>query len=257
LGQQVISVGGQVLSDPPDHGDLSSTEFRSFIDACQAVVSTSSTDNDRSRALLDLLAALPSANGRRRIAIESTLWQLFFAHCAQHLERDLVIPLDTIRLFTLGRVREGFLAMFFGLRTHRVEREAPGRSDLDARVAAAHAYIESHLDEADLSLEQVARHVNLSKWHFDRLLKQTTGASFRETAALIRVAKARVLLTTTSLQVKEIAARVGYRYAGEMTRHFRRYLGTSPTSFARASKAKSIAPVVPFARDARSSRNAG
>jgi transcriptional regulator GlxA family with amidase domain len=117
----------------------------------------------------------------------------------------------------------------------RRDSAPPDECGVDPRVRLALDYMQAHVGEPGLSLERVARHVNLSKWHFDRLLKRFTGASFREAVALMRVKKAQHLLETTSFEIKEIAARAGYTYSSELTRHFRRFLGTTPVEVRRRS----------------------
>ncbi|OAT86677.1 response regulator [Desulfotomaculum copahuensis] len=83
----------------------------------------------------------------------------------------------------------------------------------------------------DLSLEEVARQVDLSPCYFSRLFKKAQGENFLDYLTRLRLKAARELLLTTGLPVTEIAARVGYRdyrYFGQV---FKKLEGCTPTIF--------------------------
>src|SRR5262249_5634765 len=87
----------------------------------------------------------------------------------------------------------------------------------DARVARAIAVIGREYAHAGFSLRDVSRQVNLSPWHLSRLLKRITGLTFRQLLTRVRLEHARVALVTTTLSIKEIAARVGYNHLSDLT----------------------------------------
>ncbi|MDA8335697.1 MAG: response regulator [Peptococcaceae bacterium] len=85
----------------------------------------------------------------------------------------------------------------------------------------------------DISLEEVARQVNLSPCYFSRLFKKLAGENFVDYLTRLRLQTAKELLSTTGLPVTEIAVRVGYRdfrYFGQV---FKRQEGCTPTAFRR------------------------
>ena len=99
-------------------------------------------------------------------------------------------------------------------------------------IAQAVKYIGEHLIES-LSVEKVADAVSLSPSHFSRLFRSTTGFSPHEYIMLHRIDEAKALLQSTSLSVKEIAFRVGYRSEVNFITAFTEKTGATPTQFRR------------------------
>jgi AraC-like DNA-binding protein/ligand-binding sensor protein len=100
-------------------------------------------------------------------------------------------------------------------------------------VRRARAYVTENC-ENDLSLPEVARFVNLSAHYFSERFKKSTGFSFTEYVARVRVEKARHLLHNPNLRVGEIAFDVGFQSLSQFNRTFRQVVGQAPTDFRRA-----------------------
>ena len=94
----------------------------------------------------------------------------------------------------------------------------------------AMAYIQQHYREK-LTLEDVARQVNLSPFHFSRVFKQYAGCAPMEYAQKIRMDMAKCLLKTTDLPIEQIAERVGYGSSSSFANMFTQKVGLSPTQF--------------------------
>ena len=105
-----------------------------------------------------------------------------------------------------------------------------GRMPENDAIAKAMQFIGVHLFE-QLSVRRVAEAVNLSPSHFCRLFRSTTGFSPHEYIMLHRIDEAKALLQSTSLSVKEIAFRVGYRSEVNFITAFTEKTGNSPTQF--------------------------
>ncbi|MDF2909017.1 MAG: hypothetical protein K0R34_4338, partial [Herbinix sp.] len=75
-------------------------------------------------------------------------------------------------------------------------------------VKVTQEYLESHYAE-DISLEDVAEQVNISPQYFSKLIKKTTGFNFIDWLSMLRVKKAKELLTNSNLTVKEVCFMVG------------------------------------------------
>jgi AraC-like DNA-binding protein len=111
----------------------------------------------------------------------------------------------------------------------RAARRAGGR--LDNRIERAIAYIRANCTRPSLVVEDVARHVRLSRWHLSRLLVRSLGASYRVVLRCARMEEAERLLRDDALSVKEVAASVGYPHATELDRAFKQYFGVTPTEW--------------------------
>jgi len=97
-------------------------------------------------------------------------------------------------------------------------------------IERAKDYVASHQSDP-IKLEQVARALNVSTFHFCRRFKQTTGLTFVEYLSRVRIEKAKVLLHNNNLRVSEIAYEVGFQTIAHFNRIFRKLVGHSPTEF--------------------------
>jgi AraC family transcriptional regulator len=88
-------------------------------------------------------------------------------------------------------------------------------------------YIQAHLDR-DLSLAQMAAAISISPTYFSSLFKRATGSSPHQYVIQQRVERAKVLLTTTHLEIASIAFQVGFSSQSHLTQHFKRLTGSTP-----------------------------
>jgi transcriptional regulator GlxA family with amidase domain len=72
-------------------------------------------------------------------------------------------------------------------------------------------------------------------WH---LFKEATGASPHRWATSQRLARALELVETTSLSMKEIGFRAGFKHHSHFTRVFRRTFGQPPLQYRRSMTAQ-------------------
>ena len=99
-----------------------------------------------------------------------------------------------------------------------------------APVAKAKQFIAKNQDEA-LCLATVAKAVNTSTFYFCKLFKRTTGLTFTDYLARVRIEKAKTLLLDPNRRVSEVAYDVGFQSLTHFNRVFRKLVGQSPTSF--------------------------
>ncbi|WP_256757029.1 AraC family transcriptional regulator [Cohnella sp. WQ 127256] len=91
-------------------------------------------------------------------------------------------------------------------------------------------YLESHYSDK-LSIEQAAKYVNLSSFHFCKTFKKITGRTFIEYVNLYRMNEADRLLLESTLSVTEIAERIGCDNPNYFTKLFKRYKGMTPSQW--------------------------
>ena len=84
-----------------------------------------------------------------------------------------------------------------------------------------------------IALAELAEVANLSPSHFSHLFKTQTGLSPGEYLRRLRMEKARHLLVTSFLRVKEIMGMVGYNSKSHFVRHFRRSFDLAPSEYRR------------------------
>ncbi len=84
-----------------------------------------------------------------------------------------------------------------------------------------------------LSLDVLARHAGMSRFHFARAFRATTGQAPMAWLRAQRIEEARTLLLSTALPLKAIARRVGFPDEFHLSRVFRRVTGQNPTQVRR------------------------
>lgn len=98
------------------------------------------------------------------------------------------------------------------------------------RIAQAIRYMNRHLFEP-IGVQEVADSVSLSASHFSRQFKARTGYSPYEYIVLRRIDKAKYMLSSTELSVKEIAYATGYNSEENFIHSFRKNVGIAPGLF--------------------------
>jgi YesN/AraC family two-component response regulator len=97
-------------------------------------------------------------------------------------------------------------------------------------IRAMHA-IENRYVETTLQVSTVAQDLGVSTEHLCRVLKRHTGLTFVTLLRRTRVRAACRLLQTTTLSMKEIAARAGFSSASRFNRDFKTVCGVSPSEY--------------------------
>lgn len=116
-----------------------------------------------------------------------------------------------------------------------VESTPISDSHLLASIKKAIGYIraESH---RDLSLDEVAMRVGLSKFYFAREFRRITGYTFVSYLNRIRCEKAKKLLAQGQMTVGEVARSCGFANQSYFSRTFLRLVGELPTAYRSRSK---------------------
>lgn len=94
------------------------------------------------------------------------------------------------------------------------------------------AYIDRHIGE-HISLDELARQAGVSRFHFARQFRLSTGESAMEYLRRIRIERSKSILQTRDSTIAEVASRLGFSDQSHFTRIFGRLVGVSPGSFAR------------------------
>jgi AraC family transcriptional regulator len=100
------------------------------------------------------------------------------------------------------------------------------------KLERATDYIDNHLRD-DLTLEQIARTVSMSPYHFAHVFKQTVGLTPHRFVTDRRMAQAKSLLRGTTLPITQIAHQVGYSKQSHFSMVFHRLTGQTPRRYRR------------------------
>lgn len=156
----------------------------------------------------------------------------------------LNIPLDNLAIIYLknifldagkNRISDGFLAstivyqfimeLYRFSNVHKREKQ-----NWPPKIQTAVGYLQRNYANLQ-SLEDIASSVGLSKYHFTRIFKKTTGYTPIEYLTKIRIERAVYLLRQTDLTIEDIAKAIGYSNGSYFIKVFRQWLGFSPGEF--------------------------
>lgn len=104
-----------------------------------------------------------------------------------------------------------------------------GPFDYD-RINRAIEYVKEHISE-NLSLEKVSSIASYSSPHFHNCFKAVTGKTLHEYVEDLRIQKAVILLSTTTLTLTEIASRCGFSSQSYFSYVFKRKMNMTPRDY--------------------------
>ncbi len=116
--------------------------------------------------------------------------------------------------------------------THSVKRRT--KSNL-SKLQEIYDYIEKNYQK-DLSLEEIADHVNYNKHYLTRYFKSMTGMSVFTFLNDYRLNQAKWLLLTTEKSMDDIAYEAGFQSTKRFHHVFKEVMGTSPLQYQKETK---------------------
>lgn len=84
--------------------------------------------------------------------------------------------------------------------------------------------------------DELARQINVSPRHLDRILHERYGMSFRERLNMIRLTTATELLTASEKSIAEISELFGYDSVSHFCTFIKRETGKTPTQIRKTAK---------------------
>lgn len=89
-------------------------------------------------------------------------------------------------------------------------------------------YVHQHYAE-DITLEQLASQLYISKNYLNQLFKRVTGETFTNYVIRVRIEKAKALLLDGNYLIYEVSEKVGYQNVPYFSTLFKKYCGVSPS----------------------------
>jgi AraC family transcriptional regulator len=93
------------------------------------------------------------------------------------------------------------------------------------------AHVEANLGER-MSLDQLAALAGMSRYHFARQFRISTGQSPMGYVRLARIERATAILRERTMTIARVAVSLGFADQSHFTRTFGRFIGVTPKSFA-------------------------
>lgn len=115
----------------------------------------------------------------------------------------------------------------------------PSTQDVDQQRGLPHPALCRVLDAIHgrlgekITLQDIADAACMSRFHFARLFRRSTGYSPMEYLLHTRLEQAKAWLRQGIMPISDIATAIGFADQSHLTRHFRRAVGTTPLQYAR------------------------
>lgn len=144
----------------------------------------------------------------------------------QQARLDTNQAIQYLKMQTLGL--SWLLQLFETLRSFLPERPVM----YDHRIFQICNYVAAHLSDP-MTLDDLAERAALGKEQFRSLFQQTLGTSPMKYVQLMRMQRAKELLSLTVYPIKDISAQVGFESQHHFSRAFRKHAGISPLEYRR------------------------
>lgn len=118
----------------------------------------------------------------------------------------------------------------YQLLSHFMKRAQEKFKSRDERIEKTLSYIHSHIYE-NISLDELADGICLSKDHFIRLFKQEIGTTPLQYINQKKIEKAQLILVTDNMPVKNIAFTLGFDDYSYFNRLFKKLTGATPQEY--------------------------
>ena len=115
-------------------------------------------------------------------------------------------------------------------------RKSPQRGGLSpAALQRVKVFVEANIDRS-IHIRDLASRAGLSRYHFARAFRTSTGKTPRAFIEQCRIERARVLIDTTDRPLAEIAVATGFATQSHLTAAFRRAMGFTPAAYRRGRR---------------------
>ncbi len=98
------------------------------------------------------------------------------------------------------------------------------------RLNRSITYIDSNYAD-NISLDDLAKEIGLSRFHTSRMFKNATGHTFKEYLNMRRLKAAKKLMRTPELNISQVCYSVGFNDVSYFSRIFKKYEGMNPSTY--------------------------
>lgn len=137
----------------------------------------------------------------------------------EHCGKEIAVELSKFYALDYGRTSQQLFSVFSGQRSHD-----------DEDIHKAQSYIEEHF-KVDISVEEVAKHVNMSKRNFIRRFKNATSSNPINFIQRIKIEAAKRALEEGETNIAAVTYDVGYNDLRTFRTVFKRFTGLTPVEY--------------------------
>lgn len=148
-------------------------------------------------------------------------------------------PVLTVERF---RAAVQLLEVFAQYLADVASRQAIAQAESDPKaVASAKEFVRTHVEEP-ITLAQVVKHVNVSRFYFCKLFKKATGLTLTEYVARVRIERAKSLLSDPNSRISEVVFASGFGSIPRFNTVFKRHVGMAPTEYRATLRSAPVGP---------------
>lgn len=121
------------------------------------------------------------------------------------------------------------------------QNQAPGPAETEEKlsdhyVSRAIGYLRGHL-ASPVQLEDVCRHVNISRSQLQKVFRRKTGNTVMHYLAVLRMEEAKYRIRCRDVTFTELSQELGYKNVHHFSRQFHSIVGMSPSEYMRSIRA--------------------
>lgn len=178
-----------------------------------------------------------SSTAIRRTFIELTVSVLHMATNADVATDEIIQGLDVYKWILEQQHTEVLTDWFIKLceELHKAMEKNLEQTE-ESIVQSACQFVQSHIEQKDLSLSVVSDYVGLSTFYFSKLFKKEKGIGINSYISNCRIEHAKRMLTISDLPIAQIALQSGFSTTPYFSQVFKKTTGMTPGEFRRSAK---------------------
>lgn len=146
------------------------------------------------------------------------------------IQKPINIQELLLRLDNILRNKNVLRAYYAGFSQLDIEKAEVNNAD-EIFIKELTEYIYGHLGDNNLSVQQLAQHVNISRTQLYLNIKRLTDHTPSSFVLSIKMKEAKKLMLTTGMTSSEISYKLGYCNPNHFSRQFKEYYNVSPSEF--------------------------
>jgi AraC family transcriptional regulator len=182
---------------------------------------------ERIRSLID--RAGTDAGRLRDLVFRFAVRDRFLNAASRELARELRAPTETGSLYA-DLLADGMVLRILRLDRNEAADDRPRRGLSDRQLVIIRERIEASL-ESGVTLAELAEEAGLSRFHFARAFKESTGLPPQRYVTMRRIERAKQLLANPRKSLAEVALEAGFSSQSHFTGRFREIVGSTPLRY--------------------------
>ncbi|MCC5911396.1 MAG: response regulator [Clostridiaceae bacterium] len=145
-------------------------------------------------------------------------------------EKDVSKKEYLIQLFKITDMKELKNSYFNYIKSIVINLETFKQKDINDLITKSLRYLEKNYNK-HISLNDVAKEINMSYHYFSKFFKESTGKNFVDYLTELRVEKSKEMLKDNTINIKEVCYKIGYTDPNYFSKIFKKSTNMTPTEY--------------------------